>query len=304
VCSLVPAPFGLRNLHFVSSAALRQSPLAASRGFASASASKEDLYEVLGVDRDTSDADIKKAYRKLALKWHPDRNPDNQREAEAAFKRISKAYSVLSDPEKRAYYNRTGDADETSASASNRPMTEEEAAAIFKATFGDKPIEEIIREVERNFEQQRSEMNAREAELRDQADRLRAQSHEFEAAAAEAQSPRQFRDLQRKATVKAQEALLADQVLQATRRQHAEQKIMGSAALSQFRMLDPAVRAEVAAQRRLSIGMSWGATLGAYFVLGYGLWGCLAVWLAARFVSRVLFTVVRQVRRAAPPRAP
>lgn len=280
-------------------------PSGSSRAFATASPqSATDLYEVLGVERDASEGDVKKAYRKLALKWHPDRNPGNQQEAEATFKRISKAYSVLSDPDKRVLYDRTGNADGPSAAASNRPMSEEEAAAIFRATFGDKPIEEIIKEVEKNFEQQRSEMNAREAQLRDQADQLRAQAHKFEAAAAEAQSPRQFRDLQRKATAKAQEALLADQVLQATRRQHAEQKIMGSAALSQFRMLDPAVRAEVAAQRRLSLGMSWGATFGAYFVLGYGLWGCLATWLAARFLSRILFTVVRQVRRAAPPSSP
>lgn len=253
------------------------------------------------MQRDASENDVKKAYRKLALKWHPDRNPGNQQEAEATFKRISKAYSVLSDPDQRILYNRTGNADGPSAAASNRPMSEEEAAAIFRATFGDKPIEEIIREVEKNFEQQRSEMNAREAQLRDQADQLRAQAQELEVAASEAQSPRQFRDLQRRATAKAQEALRADDVLKATRRQHIEQKIQSSAALSQFRMLDPAVRAEVAAQRRISIGMSWGATLSAYFFLGYTLWGCLAVWLAARLLSRFLFTVVRHVRRAAPP---
>ena len=58
---------------------------------------QSSLYEILGVKRDASTADIKKAYRRLALKWHPDKNPDNQKEAEIRFKEISEAYEVLSD---------------------------------------------------------------------------------------------------------------------------------------------------------------------------------------------------------------
>ncbi|HRV80218.1 MAG TPA: DnaJ domain-containing protein, partial [Planctomycetota bacterium] len=72
----------------------------------------QDYYEVLGVARDADAAAIKKAYRKLALKWHPDRHqgadPKAAEEAEATFKRISEAYEVLSDPEKRAKYDRFG----------------------------------------------------------------------------------------------------------------------------------------------------------------------------------------------------
>ncbi|HJL18951.1 MAG TPA: molecular chaperone DnaJ [Sandaracinaceae bacterium LLY-WYZ-13_1] len=71
--------------------------------------SKRDYYEVLGVDRSVSTADLKKAYRRLALKHHPDRNPDDP-EAEARFKEVSEAYSVLSDDEKRAIYDRYGHA--------------------------------------------------------------------------------------------------------------------------------------------------------------------------------------------------
>jgi len=66
-----------------------------------------DYYEVLGVERDADDSTIKKAYRKLALKYHPDRNPDNP-EAEAKFKEASEAYSVLSDAQKRGTYDRFG----------------------------------------------------------------------------------------------------------------------------------------------------------------------------------------------------
>lgn len=67
----------------------------------------KDYYEVLGVDRGADDSTIKKAYRKLAMKYHPDRNPDNK-EAEEKFKEIGEAYEVLSDADKRAAYDRMG----------------------------------------------------------------------------------------------------------------------------------------------------------------------------------------------------
>lgn len=65
-------------------------------------------YEILEVPRTASEAEIKKAYRKHALKWHPDKNPDNQKEAERRFKEISEAYEVLSDKKKRDTYDRYG----------------------------------------------------------------------------------------------------------------------------------------------------------------------------------------------------
>src|SRR5262245_47183149 len=70
----------------------------------------QDYYETLGVPRTASAEDIKRSYRKLALKWHPDRHkPETRKEAEERFKRISEAYEVLSDPEKRGKYDQFGE---------------------------------------------------------------------------------------------------------------------------------------------------------------------------------------------------
>lgn len=66
------------------------------------------LYDVLGVKTDAKDNDLKKAYHKLSIKWHPDKNPDNKEEATTKFQEISEAYSILSDPEKRSMYDQIG----------------------------------------------------------------------------------------------------------------------------------------------------------------------------------------------------
>ena len=72
-------------------------------------AEKRDYYEVLGLKKGASEDEIKKAFRKMALKYHPDRNPDNK-EAEEKFKEVNEAYSVLSDPDKKDKYDRFGHA--------------------------------------------------------------------------------------------------------------------------------------------------------------------------------------------------
>lgn len=95
---------------------------------------KRDYYEVLGVSRDATEQEIKSAYRKLALKYHPDRNPGNK-EAEERFKEAAEAYSVLGDPQKRAVYDRYGHAGV--GTAAGEPTFDPSIFADFTDIFGD-----------------------------------------------------------------------------------------------------------------------------------------------------------------------
>lgn len=70
--------------------------------------SQKDYYEILGVSKDATPEEIRKAYKKLALKWHPDKHVDDKKEAEEKFKEIAEAYSVLSDPDKKREYDTGG----------------------------------------------------------------------------------------------------------------------------------------------------------------------------------------------------
>ena len=98
--------------------------------------SQRDYYEVLGVDRSATDQEIKKAYRKLAMKNHPDRNPDDP-EAENRFKEASEAYSVLSDAQKRQTYDRFGHAGLQGAGVNPGFNSSEEIFSHFGDLFGD-----------------------------------------------------------------------------------------------------------------------------------------------------------------------
>ncbi len=99
-------------------------------------AAKEDFYKVLGVERNASDAEIKKSYRSLAMKHHPDRNADNPAAAEVKFKQIKEAYEVLSDPKKRSAYDQFGHAG-VDQSMGGRPSGAEGFSDIFGDVFGD-----------------------------------------------------------------------------------------------------------------------------------------------------------------------
>ncbi|XP_015214929.1 dnaJ homolog subfamily B member 2 isoform X1 [Lepisosteus oculatus] len=100
-----------------------------------------DYYNVLGVARDASQEDIKKAYRKLALRWHPDKNPDNKEQAEQKFKEIAEAYEVLSDRTKREAYDAYGK-DGLSGAGSRGPDT----ADFPGFTFTFRSPDEVFRE--------------------------------------------------------------------------------------------------------------------------------------------------------------
>jgi molecular chaperone DnaJ len=95
--------------------------------------SKRDYYEILGVGRDATDQQIKSAYRKLALKYHPDRNPGDKK-AEDAFKEAAEAYAIISDPEKRVAYDRFGHAGVSGAGAGGFDPS---AFAGFEDIFGN-----------------------------------------------------------------------------------------------------------------------------------------------------------------------
>jgi molecular chaperone DnaJ len=98
--------------------------------------SQRDYYEVLGVERNAGDADVKSAYRKLALKYHPDRNPGDKK-AEEQFKEAAEAYAVLGDAEKRARYDRFGHAGVSSAAGQGGPGFNADIFSDFSDILGD-----------------------------------------------------------------------------------------------------------------------------------------------------------------------
>ena len=95
----------------------------------------KNYYELLGISKNASEDDIKKSYRKLAVKWHPDKNPNNKEEAEKKFKEISEAYQVLSDPSKREIYDNYGE-DGLKNDSNMRSQQFNSPDEIFKMFFG------------------------------------------------------------------------------------------------------------------------------------------------------------------------
>eukprot|EP01084_Bolivina_argentea_P159431 277663_1 len=96
----------------------------------------KSYYKILGVERNATKEQIKKSYRKLAMKWHPDKNPDNKDAAEREFKEIGEAYSVLSDDKKRKQYDEFGESGLKNNFSGNH-FTFGNAEDMFKQFFGD-----------------------------------------------------------------------------------------------------------------------------------------------------------------------
>jgi molecular chaperone DnaJ len=103
--------------------------------------SKRDYYEVLGIERDASEEELKKAYRKLALKYHPDRNP-NDKASEEKFKELGEAYEVLMDPQSRAAYDQYGHAAFDSRARASAGF--HNPADIFREVFGNSSVFEDL----------------------------------------------------------------------------------------------------------------------------------------------------------------
>jgi len=107
--------------------------------------SKRDYYEILEVPKDADEGTIKKSYRKIAMKYHPDRNPDNKA-AEDKFKEAAEAYEILSDADKRARYDRFGHAGVTGQQGyhSAESMNMDDIFSQFGDVFGDSPFESFF----------------------------------------------------------------------------------------------------------------------------------------------------------------
>ena len=106
---------------------------------------KKDYYEVLGVDRSASAEEIKKAYRKLAVKYHPDKNPGDK-SAEEKFKEISEAYEVLKDDKKKAMYDQYGHAafEGGMGGAHYQSGGFQDPFDLFREVFADMKVVEVV----------------------------------------------------------------------------------------------------------------------------------------------------------------
>jgi len=98
---------------------------------------KEDFYKLLGVDKNASEAEIKKSYRKMAMKYHPDRNKEKPEEAEKKFKEVKEAYEILSDAQKRSAYDQFGHAGVDNSMGGGGGHGAEGFGDIFGDVFGD-----------------------------------------------------------------------------------------------------------------------------------------------------------------------
>lgn len=264
------------------------------RSFSTETVGAIDPYQILGVQPAATTEEIKKAYKKLALQWHPDRNQGNQEAAEKEFKQISKAYAILSNPEQRQQYDLARRYAGTRAGMSAQQqqewrVTEEEALEMFKQMFGNKPLDEVIREMEASVGNQRLEMDRVEAQLLQERNALRMEAEMIQRSVAFAQTASRQQRLILTFNAKMAEVAEAERRYQLTVSQHRQAREQFRMAMTQIRSLDPRVRL----QNQLRFGIAFGVALGSFFFLGYSFLGALCMFIMTNFLGRFLLAARR-----------
>ncbi|RNA29962.1 dnaJ -like protein [Brachionus plicatilis] len=112
--------------------------------------SEENYYNILEISGNASQEEIRKAYRRLALKWHPDKNPENKELAEKKFQKINQAYEVLSDPNKKDIYDRYGKVGQGDMNAAQRNAFENNFGGISIRVFNFRDPDEVFRDFFKN----------------------------------------------------------------------------------------------------------------------------------------------------------
>lgn len=117
-----------------------------------------DYYSLLGVSRNATEKELKEAYRKMVRKYHPDLNPNNRQEAEKIFRQINEAYEVLSDPEKRKFYDKYGENWKTMYEASKKGFDPNQynQQKNYYSSKASRDLEEILQEIFGSFSKSRS----------------------------------------------------------------------------------------------------------------------------------------------------
>merc|ERR1712062_773356 len=168
-----------------------------------------------------------------------------------------------------------------------------EAQRIFRQNFGNKPLHEIIREVEINFDQQQRQMQQKEIELRDKARQLRSEADEMQMraqlAAQTQRHRREAKQMQQIAFQRALEADRAEQELQASLLQHTVERMQQSSVRRTLQRLDPTERA----LNCVRLGIAWFVSLTAYFFWGWSILGSVCAYIIASNCARLMFVILR-----------
>mmetsp|Transcript_47098 Transcript_47098/g.105671 ORF Transcript_47098/g.105671 Transcript_47098/m.105671 type:complete len:343 (-) Transcript_47098:11-1039(-) len=248
---------------------------------ASRASQPEDFYDILGLDRNATDEQIKKAYRQLALKWHPDRHTENKKEAEEKFKQVAKAYSVLSDEKQRSMYDSGHSAAQFHQGAAG--STGEDPVEIFRRMFGNKSLDEIVREMQNAANADMSKSQEQIAEMRIQVDTLAEELKDAEVMVAHARGQRDLIHWQREVIKRGNTLRHAQHQLQMSKIRAAVRENDYRSLIQKMRQLDPRFRAADRVRRVLV----WGSVLGAWTYWGFSIFGAVMFGVMVNFFSRI-----------------